>query len=139
MRNFLAIVAGIIVGMLVNMGLIMIGSSVIPPPEGVDVTNMESLKQAMPLFTPKNFIFPFLAHFFGTLAGALVAAKIAIGRKMIYAMAIGIVTMIGGIINTFLLPAPAWYIVIDLALAYIPAAWIGGKLGGAKTESASQV
>ncbi len=134
MRNFIAIVTGIIAGMLINIGLIMIGSSVIPPPEGVDVTNAESLRQAMPMFPPANFIFPFLAHFFGTLVGAFVVAKIATGRKMIYALVIGIVTMIGGIINSFMLPAPLWFIILDLAAAYIPAAWVGGKLGGAGTE-----
>ncbi len=134
MRNFIAIVTGIIAGMLINIGLIMIGSSVIPPPEGVDVTNAESLRQAMPMFPPANFIFPFLAHFFGTLVGAFAVAKIATGRKMIYALVIGIVTMIGGIINSFMLPAPLWFIILDLAAAYIPAAWVGGKLGGAGTE-----
>jgi len=38
--------------------------------------------------------------------------------------------LIGGIVAVAMFPAPIWYDVIDL-LAYIPAAWIGAKLGGA--------
>jgi hypothetical protein len=29
---------------------------------------------------------------------------------------------------TRVLPAPTWFAIIDIALAYIPMAWIGGKL-----------
>ena len=73
-RNILAVIAGIVLGSVVNMGLITIGPSVVAPPEGVNVNDMESLKSSMHLFQPKHFIFPFLAHAIGTLAGAFVAA-----------------------------------------------------------------
>ncbi|WP_317129918.1 hypothetical protein [Psychroflexus aestuariivivens] len=43
LRNILAIVLGLIIGSAVNMGLVILGPSVIAPPEGVDMTNMESL------------------------------------------------------------------------------------------------
>jgi len=36
--------------------------------------------------------------------------------------------LIGGIINTFMIPAPIWFNVLDLFMAYIPMAWFGGKL-----------
>ena len=42
-RNILAVVIGLIVGAGVNMGLIMIGMHVIPPPAGVDASDMESV------------------------------------------------------------------------------------------------
>ncbi|RMG38369.1 MAG: hypothetical protein D6732_05390, partial [Methanobacteriota archaeon] len=66
LRNVIAVLAGLILGSVVNMGLITLGSSVIPPPPGVDVTDMESLKSSMHLFEPRHFIFPFLAHALGT-------------------------------------------------------------------------
>ncbi len=69
-RNILAVVAGAVVGSLVNMGIIMISSSIIPPPDGADVTTMEGLKASMHLFQPRHFIMPFLAHALGTFAGA---------------------------------------------------------------------
>ena len=44
----------------------------------------------------KNFVFPFLAHALGTLAGAFVAAKIAASHKMRFALAIGFLFLLGG-------------------------------------------
>ncbi|MBX2814721.1 MAG: hypothetical protein KTR24_01935 [Saprospiraceae bacterium] len=76
-KSILAVLAGLVVGGLINMGLIMSSSYVIPPPAGVDPTDMESLAQGMHLFSPKHFIMPFLAHALGTLAGALIAARLA--------------------------------------------------------------
>jgi len=127
-RNILAVIAGLIIGSIVNMGLIMISGSVIPPPEGGDVTTMEGLKETMHLFEPKHFIFPFLAHALGTLVGAFVAATIAANNKMKFAIAIGCFFLIGGIINVVMLPSPTWFAILDIVGAYIPMAMIGGKL-----------
>ncbi len=90
-RNILAVIAGVIVGSVVNMGIITLSGMVIPPPAGVDVTTTESLKASMHLFEPKHYIMPFLAHALGTLVGAIIAASIAVNRKMIVALIIGAV------------------------------------------------
>ena len=127
-KNILAVIAGLIIGSIVNMGLIMISGSVIPPPEGGDVTTMEGLKETMHLFEPKHFIFPFLAHALGTLVGSFVAATIAANNKMKFAIAIGCFFLIGGIINVVMLPSPTWFAILDIVGAYIPMAIIGGKL-----------
>ena len=110
------------------MGLIMISSSVIPLPPGVDPADMESLKANMHLFEPKNFIFPFLAHALGTLVGAFIVAKFAASHHMKFALGIGAFFLIGGIMNIFMLPSPTWFTVLDLAMAYIPMGWLGGML-----------
>ena len=129
-KNILGVVAGLIIGGVVNMGLIMISGSVIPPPEGVDPTNMESLQENMHLFSAKHFIFPFLAHALGTLVGALVAVKIAASQHMKLALGIGVFFLLGGITNAFMLPAPGWFIAVDLVLAYLPMALLGARLAG---------
>lgn len=127
-KNILAAVAGLIIGGIVNMGIIIISGFVIPPPEGVDPTNMESLKEGIHLFGPHHFIFPFLAHALGTLTGALLAAKIAATHKMKLALGVGAFFLIGGVTNAFLLPAPAWFIALDLFLAYLPMSWLAARL-----------
>ena len=132
LRNILAVVAGLIVGSMVNMGLVMVSGSIIPPPAGADVTTVEGLKASMHLFEPKHFIFPFLAHATGTLVGAWVAAMITGKRKMRFAMAIGVFFLVGGIANVIMLPAPVWYSILDLVVAYLPMAYIGGQLAGRK-------
>lgn len=126
--NVLAVVTGIIVGSVVNMGIIMVSGSIIAPPDGVDLSSTESLKNSMHLFAPRHFIMPFLAHALGTLAGAIVAALIAANRKMIFALVIGGFFIMGGVINILMLPSPLWFTGIDLVLAYLPMAWIGGKI-----------
>jgi hypothetical protein len=43
LRNILAIIIGLVAGSFVNMGLIMLSGSIIPPPEGADITSMAAL------------------------------------------------------------------------------------------------
>ena len=127
-KNVLAVGAGWIGGSLVNMGLVSIGHSVFPI-LGADPNDMEALAAIMPDLEPKYFLFPFLAHALGTLAGAYLAARIADNNKLKLALAVGLLFLIGGILVNYMLPGPMWFAVADIALAYIPMAWIGGKLG----------
>ncbi len=130
-RNILAVIAGLVVGSIVNMGLIALGHVIIAPPAGTDLSTLEGVKAAMPLFGPEQFIFPFLAHAGGALVGGFVAALISINHKLAVGMVIGVITLIGGIAAVIMFPAPVWYDVIDLLFAYIPMAWLGARLGGA--------
>ena len=127
-RNVLAVITGIILGSAVNMGIIMLQGYFIALPEGVDVTNTESLQSSMHLFGPKHFIFPLLAHAIGTLVGAYLSARIAASHKMKFALGIGIFFLIGGISMVFMMPAPIWFVILDLSVAYIPMGWLSGKL-----------
>jgi hypothetical protein len=128
LQNILAVIAGIVVGSVVNMGIISLSASIIPPPAGADVTTMEGLRAAMHMFGPEHFIMPFLAHALGTFFGAWVAAAIAANNKMKFAIGIGVFFLLGGIANVFLLPAPIWFIMVDLIGAYIPMAYLAGGM-----------
>lgn len=125
LRNILAVIAGFIVGSIVNGLLISISSSVIPLPEGADTSTMEGLQAAIPLFEPKHFLFPFLAHALGTLVGAFVAAKISSNYGLQLAMLVGTIFFIGGLYMVFIVPAPLWFDILDLVVAYLPMAYIG--------------
>jgi hypothetical protein len=129
LRNTVAVIIGLAVGGAVNMTLVIIGPQVIRPPAGVDVTDPQSLSASIHLFEPKHFVFPFLAHALGTLAGALVAFLIAASYGPVFAYVIGALNLVGGIAAAFMIPAPLWFLILDLAAAYIPMAWIGTQLG----------
>ena len=129
LRNVVAVLAGFVVGSAVNMALIMLGPSLIPPPAGVDVSDPESLRRSIHLFEPRHFVMPFLAHALGTLVGSLVAFLMAATRKFAFAMTIGVVFLLGGIAASFMIPAPTWYIALDLIVAYLPMAWLGSRIG----------
>lgn len=126
-RNILAVIAGWLGGSIINMSLIKIGHLLIPI-KGIDPNNMEALAAAMPNLGFEYFIFPFLAHALGTLVGATIAGFIAVKHKMKYSLGIGALFLLGGIMINFMLPGPTWFTVIDIVLAYIPTAWIGGKI-----------
>ncbi len=131
-KNILAIILGLIVGSLVNGALISISGSVIAPPEGVNVKTMEGLKAGIHLFEPKHFLFPFLAHALGTFVGALLATLIAGTHKFKFAMAIGVLFFFAGIANVIMLPAPMWFNITDITLAYLPVAFLAHKLATRK-------
>lgn len=129
LRNIFAVIAGLVVGGGVNMSLIVLGPMVIPPPPGMDVTDAASFRAHMHLLEARHFVFPFLAHALGTLAGALTAFLIAGSHGPAFAYAVGVASLAGGIAAAFMIPAPAWFIVLDLVLAYLPMAWIGISIG----------
>lgn len=130
LRNIMGLLGGLVLGGLVNMGLIMLGPSIIPPPPGVDVTNSESIAASIHLFEAKHFIVPFAAHALGTLVGAMAAFFIAASYRPQIAYLVGAVFLAGGIWASTIIPAPTWFIGVDLMLAYLPMAWIGAKLAG---------
>jgi hypothetical protein len=141
-RSIFAVVLGLVVGGGVNMGLVLVSPHVIPPPAGVDVSNVESLRAAIHLFEPKHFLFPFLAHALGTLAGATVAFLVAVRIPSLFSFVIGTAFLAGGIAAAFMIPAPSWFMGLDLSIAYLPMAWIGAMIGrrikkGAKPDRAA--
>ena len=134
LRNALAIIAGFAIGSVVNMALIIMSPSLIPPPAGVDPSNPESMKASIHLFEARHFVMPFLAHALGTFAGALVAYLIAATHRARMAYAIGVLFLLGGVAASFMIPAPAWFIALDLLLAYLPMAWLAVRTGERVTQ-----
>jgi hypothetical protein len=126
-KNILAVIIGWIAGSIVNMSLITAGSKVFPI-KGIDPDDMEAYAEIMPSLGSKHFIFPFLAHALGTLVGAAIAYLIATNHKMKFAFAIGVLFLLGGIAINYMLPGPIWFKATDILLAYIPMAWLGGKI-----------
>ncbi len=127
--NIVAVFAGVVAGSLLNGALIAASPHVIPPPAGVDGSNLDSLKAGIHLFEAKHFVFPFLAHALGTFAGAFVAFLLAATRRELLAWAMGFLFLTGGIAASFMIPAPAAFIALDLTLAYLPMAWFAIRLG----------
>ena len=127
-KSTLAAVAGIVAGSVINMGLVTVGHAIVPLPGGADVSTPEKMREAMTLFTAKDFVFPFLAHALGTLAGAFIAAKLAASHRMKFALGIGIFFLIGGITAVAMFGGPLWFKIVDLTLAYLPMGYLGGVL-----------
>jgi len=134
-KNIIAVAAGIIVGGIVNSAIVSIGPSIIPLPEGADVSTMEGVRESMHLFGFVNFIPPFLAHALGTLVGAFLAVKLAASHHKQIALGIGVFYLLGGITAAWMIGGSIVFIVVDLAFAYIPMALLGLKLAGPSTDA----
>lgn len=132
LRNTLAVVAGVAVGAVLNGLLITISPSLIPPPEGVDVTNTEALQRGIHLFQPQHFVMPWLAHALGTLVGAFVTYRLAASHRGRLPYLVGGLFFIGGVSATMMIPAPVWFIALDLIGAYFPMAWLAIRLGSGR-------
>jgi hypothetical protein len=126
-RNLLSGIAGLFFGSVLNGLIIRYSHLLVPPPPGVDLTTEAGLQNAMHLMGPEHFIMPFLAHALGTLAGAILAARLSNSFRP--ALGIGILFLTGGIYMVWMLPSPLWFNLADLGLAYLPMAWLGYKLG----------
>ncbi|TGK20222.1 hypothetical protein EHO61_06000 [Leptospira fluminis] len=128
LRNILSVLVAIVLGSIANMGIITLGGRIIPPPEGADVTTMEGLKASIHLFQPKHYMIPLLAHAIGTFVSGLVVSFLAASRKRELALGVSALFLLGGIMNSFTLPAPVWFIVLDLTLAYLPMGYLAERL-----------
>lgn len=136
LRTILVVLAGIIVGGLVNYALVMVGAAVVPPPEGVDVSDIESIRANIGAYSVTQLLPPFFAHAIGTLAGAALATKLAVRKRLGPALFIGAWFLIGGITMIVSIPeTPAWFAVLDLGVAYLPMAWLGWRLVASRSPA----
>lgn len=127
LKNILAVILGWLGGSAINMGLIQMGFKLFPI-LGVDPKDIEALAEVMPTLEFEYFIFPFLAHALGTFVGAIICVLIVTKHKMKFSLGFGVLSLLGGAFAAFLLSAPTWFVVTDIILAYIPMAWLGGKI-----------
>jgi hypothetical protein len=112
------------------MGLIIAGMNLIPPPEGVDFSVAESLAKGAHLLEPKHFIFPFLAHALGTFVAAFLLVFILKSSSLSVKLSwvIGFLFFLGGLMMVFEIPAPLWFDLLDLSLAYFPMVFLAQRL-----------
>ncbi len=126
LRNILAVMVGAVVCIFLNGLLLGAMMKVIATPQGFD----PNAPSTYGLLQARHFISPFVAHAVPSFVGGFLAALIAADRKLTFALVVGGLHLLGGIVAAFIIPAPVWFIVLDLGLAYLPMAWLGGRLGG---------
>ena len=126
LRNVLVVIVGWFGGSVINMVLVNTGHALYPT--GIDPNDMEAFKEIMPTLGTEHFVFPLLAHALGTLVGAIIAYLLAASQPFKMAVAVGILFLILGIVINSMLPGPTWFAPVDIILAYLPMAWMGGKI-----------
>jgi hypothetical protein len=133
LKNALAVLGGIIIGIFINASILSLGEFIVGAPDGVDLSDPNNVANNIHLFKFKHFAMPWLAHAMGTLVGAFTAVKLAANYHFNYAMVVGAFFFTGGSIMAYMIQgAPLWVNITDLVFAYFPMAWIGAKLANKK-------
>jgi len=130
LKNVLAVIAALVAGYIANMGLIMLGPNIVPLPEGMVPEDPASIKEHMGNFSFGNFFMVWLAHAAGSFVSAFVVTKLAANNSRTFALAIGALWLVGGIMMVNMVGGPTSFIIADLALAYLPMAYLGWIVAG---------
>ena len=126
LRNLFAVMLGLAVGMAVNLALIELNSQVLfPMPPGTDMSNPEQFNAYVAGLPHTAFIVVLLAHLGQSYVGAWIAARVGASHRMKLAVAVGIVSLIGGVMAMFMIDGPGW-LAIELPL-YLVLAWVAGR------------
>jgi hypothetical protein len=126
-RNIVAVIAGLVVGMLVNMALVLLNVYVFfPMPPGTDMADPEQFNAYIATLPTAAFFLVLAAHLGQSFVGGWAAARIGSSRPMMLAMIVGVGTLAGGIINMMTVKGPTW-MYIELPL-YLVVAWLAGRM-----------
>jgi len=131
LRNVLAVIGGLLIGGMINISIVSSSGLVVPLPEGMDPSDMESINAHIHEYTVMNYLMTFIAHALGVLVGALIASILGVGKTLKLGLIVGGFFLIGGVMAVYMLPESAlWFKGMDILLAYIPMGWLGWKLSG---------
>lgn len=126
-RCIVAVICGVIAGGAFNMAVILLSWRIYPPPEGADMYDPATMKAYVETLPAPAFLIILVAHAGGALVGGLVAALIARRSRLVLGAIVGGIFLVAGIMNAMSIPAPLWFVVIDLIL-YLPGGILGASL-----------
>ena len=126
LRNIAAVIAGLVVGMIVNLALIQLNTVFFPLPDGVDMTDTAKREDAIQGMPAASWTLVFAAHLGQAFVGGWVAARLGASRRMVLAMIVGVLSLAGGIANAVMLSAPVW---TWIEMPFYPlVAWLAGRM-----------
>ena len=129
LRNFGAVVIGLIAGNAWNMALIMLNSMVLfPMAEGATMEDPEQMKAYVASLPPQAFLVVLAAHVGQAGIGGWIAARLGHSLPMLLAGVIGTLTVAGAAYNQVALDGPAW-MWVDVPLI-VAATWYAGHTEG---------
>ena len=121
-----AVVAGLIVGSLLNFALVQLNLMLFPLPEGLDLTDYAAVGEAVRDMPASAWILVFAAHLGQAFVGGWVAARLGASKPVLLALIVGLLTLVGGVFNAIAVSTPAWTW-IEMPL-YLVVAWLAGRL-----------
>ena len=140
-RSILGFLAGAAVAMVVIAAVEGVSSLMHPMPEGLSMSDTEGMREFVSTLPTSAFVMVVLAWSLGALAGGWLAGKIAGRSSGIHGLAVGLLLVLGAVVNLVMLPHPGGVWAAGIVL---PAAcgYLGGLLArrpGAGTPAGGAV
>lgn len=129
-RNVLAVIAGMLVGSMVNMAILLGFTSMLwPPPPDLDMANSEQMQAFIATLPVAALLSVVVAHLGQAFVGGWVAARLSSAATrpstpMALALIVGGLTLLGGVFNMLNIGGPAW-MWIEMPLYLVVAAAAG--------------
>ncbi len=125
-RNIGAVILGLFVGSLANMGVIMLSTKIWPMPEGLDMYDTQQMAAYVATLPAAAWGFAMAAHLSQAFVGGWVAARLGASHPMRLALIVAVLTLLGGVMNAINLSPPAWmwiemplYLVVGAAAGHL--------------------
>lgn len=124
LRNTIAVLAGIIIGMLTIASIEYLGQDLFPNPVSLVLDeDMYPYDKAYEMIPIPSMLMVLLGYLLGSFVAGFTSAFI--GQRKSLALIAGFILLLGGLVYVLLKPHPLWFIIISLAL-FIPFALFGG-------------
>ena len=112
--------------MVANMAIVYLNVKIHPMPEGVDFSDTEGFAAYVSTLPRIALLLVLAAHLGQSFFGSWVAAAISKKQPMIVALIVGMLSLIGGILNYISIPLPTWML-IEMPL-YLVVAWLAASI-----------
>lgn len=122
----LAVLVGVLIGMVLDTALRSIGDYIFPPPPILDIADKEQLRELLKTW-PESYFIKIISWAVGTLGGGYAAVRIA-KMGQFPAWIVGIMLFAGYLIDLVRLPNPLWVMLLCPVLVGL-CAWGSGWLG----------
>jgi len=135
MWNPLAVLAGLAIGMAVNMALITLNSRVLfPMPEGTSMQDPEQFQAYVSKLPAHAFVVVMAAHLGQAFFGGWAAAFFGRSQPVLLAMIVGGISMVGGVMMLRAVKGPRW-MVLEVPLYLVVAYGAGLLVEGARVAT----
>lgn len=128
LRYISSIIAGVLIGFFAISLIEALGHFITPPPEGVNITDAESISAYMKDIPLASLLMVWLAYIIGSFVAGLITAVLLRKNQLKAAVACGVLILAAGALNLYLIPHPLWFS-IGTILTYIPFAVLGAHFG----------
>lgn len=105
----LSTIFGFLVGSAFNMAVVVLNALVLfPMPPGSDFNNPSQVAEWAKSLPTAAYLVVMVAHLGQAFVGGWVAARFTPVRPLLPALVVGLLSLVGGVLNMLQIPGPAW-------------------------------